>query len=49
MRKLILKEVKTAIQEAEVEFSASVVNQSIIQQNEDDVLEFGDQEYPCFF
>lgn len=48
MKKLILKEVRHAIQEAEIEASASIVNQSIIQQNIDDVLEFGDQQYPCF-
>ena len=48
MKKLILKEVRHAIQEAEVEASVSIFNQSIIQQNIDDVLEFGDQEYPSF-
>jgi len=42
MKKLIFKEVRHAIQEAEIEASASIVNQSIIQQNIDDVLEFGD-------
>jgi len=41
-----MQEVRNAIQEADKEESASVINGSIIQQNMDDVLGLGHSKYP---
>ena len=50
MKSIIIREVKNAIQEAEYEPTATVYEEelidSIMKQNELDVLDFGDQRYP---
>jgi hypothetical protein len=46
MKNIVMQEVRNAIQEADKEESASVINGSIIQQNMDDVLGLGHSKYP---